>query len=184
MSWAEIKKSVNSDLNLPLNELLRREFFVDGENILESTLSHGTTSNTTLTKVLEVSGKGKIHYINTYIKSDGSAPCEFVLYIDGSVAIDATHLNTANALLRFKAATDFGMVSSTTASNMTEYYLPPTNANQFFSLRLPVVFSGTTTTQQFIIYSMGKAEFKNEFSIWMKTQDTNQDTFIQYELYE
>lgn len=89
MSWAEIKKAVNSDLSVPLNELHC--------NILKGFANYSTSNSSTVPIGLSVDGKCIIHSI--YASSYGTYG-RIILTVDGSAVVNLSSPNVSYAITR------------------------------------------------------------------------------------
>ena len=76
MSWSEIKKAVNSNLDLPLNEKLERMFLYDNFVAKRLEITHNDLAWSTL---IDISGKGELQYIDF----NGGLDIEEKLTVDG-----------------------------------------------------------------------------------------------------
>ena len=108
MSWAITKKSINSDLGTPLNELIENKTDTISGNIISPTkpsfsaLSQDTTSqNTWYTVVNVVSGKGILSHCALATQLDGNQNAEIRITVDSVVhVISPSASNWSSAIFR------------------------------------------------------------------------------------
>lgn len=109
MSWSEIKKAVNSNLDLPLNEKLEKMFLYD--NFVARKFIFNQSALKTL---VDVSGKGELQYFELYSQTT----CATRITIDDNVyyfnATGYVRDIASQKYFRNFGGTVFGMPTTTT----------------------------------------------------------------------
>jgi hypothetical protein len=108
MSWSEIKKAINSDISVPLNELITNSI-TSAKNTLNTAITNSVSSNktnvlnavttkvsksknlniiytpsTTRSDILRVTGSGVLYGLWAYTNDSGSKACQVTCTIDGT----------------------------------------------------------------------------------------------------
>lgn len=185
MSWAEIKKAVNSDLSIPLNEQLNSKPNISLDNygyaqnpkFLNLSSIAGTTSPTEQT-VVNVQGKG-LFYGYTVMCTFKRGQAEWIkILIDGNAVLDINGTYPSNA----------GSDPSTTIKVFIPNDPLSMSSNMYYNLGDTI--NATTTADKlfssyFYIVMPKPLFFKNSLQIVTKiVRSTNQTNAVFYDLFD
>lgn len=157
MSWAEVKKALNTNIDVPLNKLLEQidDIITPGRGYQNV---YGVSGAATKT-LLSVTGKGRLKGVVMYSYYAGTAIVRLEIIIDGvSHVLDVNTTNTSGGYKWFVIADPSDLVPDVSGSNSnTKIYffgisypfnncIPVNDRTKFIQDLDNVAYNGTTNT--------------------------------------
>lgn len=183
MSWAEVKKFINSG-RVPLNEL------IEPVDAVETFKLVGTAYNE-LKTVLDITGAGRLHYVTVTNRTKSNS--RIIVTVDGTVVFDGGVVNTDTYpnLLHLGKNEHIQVVTNCTSSQLGRVFTPTiaiemsTGYRQFWYDNIPfnATYHYKETTGEIIIAELtAPIRFKESLKIEIKGTSTNDTYGLLYDL--